>query len=109
MILEDYKITGDDFLCVGFVSRHLERDAALPKHRENLLSNAIKDLTTDSDVLAIYLGGSLAKMNFDNYSDIYLHTIVKSGKRAEFIEKNGIGLRNGGSCYFTKMLIQMVQ
>lgn len=87
MILEENRITGDDLLCVGFVSRHLERDAALPKHRENLLSNAIKDLTTDSDVLAIYLGGSLAKMNFDNYSDIDLHTIVKSGKRAEFIEK----------------------
>lgn len=74
-------------LCVGFVSKHVERDASLPKNREVLLRNALKDLTADPNVLAIYVGGSLAKKNFDNYSDIDLHTIVKSEKRAEFIEK----------------------
>nr|WP_254178233.1 MULTISPECIES: aminoglycoside 6-adenylyltransferase [unclassified Planococcus (in: firmicutes)] len=51
------------------------------------MRNALKDLTADPNVLAIYLGGSLAKKNFDNYSDIDLHTIVKSEKRSEFIEK----------------------
>ena len=72
-------------LCVGFVSRHLERDLSLPVHRNKLLDNALKDLTADTNVLAIYLGGSLAKKNFDNYSDIDLHTIVKPEKRTEFI------------------------
>ena len=71
---------------MGFVTRHVERDASLPKHREILLSNAVKDLAADPNVLAIYLGGSLAKENFDNYSDVDLHTIVKSEKRMEFIE-----------------------
>lgn len=71
---------------MGFVSRHVERDASLPKHRGILLSNALKDLSADSDVLAIYLGGSLAKNNFDDYSDIDLHVIVKPEKRKEFIE-----------------------
>ena len=70
---------------MGFVTRHFERDASLPNYREILLSNALKDLTADPNVLAIYLGGSLAKKNFDDYSDIDLHTIVKSEKRAEFI------------------------
>lgn len=70
---------------MGFVTRHVERDASLPKHREILLRSALKDLTADPNVLAIYLGGSLAKENFDNYSDIDLHTIVKSEKRTEFI------------------------
>lgn len=71
---------------MGFVTRYVERDASLPKHREILLSNAVKDLTADPNVLAIYLGGSLAKENFDNYSDVDLHTIVKSEKRMDFIE-----------------------
>lgn len=79
------KLTGDDLLCVGFVTRHVERDASIPKHREILLRNALKDLTADPNVLAIYLGGSLAKKNFDNYSDIDLHTIVRLEKRREFI------------------------
>lgn len=70
---------------MGFVTRHSERDAALPKHREILLSNALRELIADPNVLAIYLAGSLAKQNFDNYSDIDLHTIVKSEKRTEFI------------------------
>jgi len=71
---------------VGFVSRHLERDLSLPKYRKILLENAIKDLAADPNVLAIYLAGSLAKKNFDYYSDIDLHTIVKPEKRMEFIE-----------------------
>lgn len=70
---------------MGFVTRHFERDASLPKHREMLLGNALKDLIADPNVLAIYLGGSLAKKNFDDYSDVDLHTIVKSEKRTEFI------------------------
>jgi hypothetical protein len=42
------------FKCVGFVSRHGERDVKLPEHRERLLQNALNDLVSDSDVLAIY-------------------------------------------------------
>lgn len=71
---------------MGFVSKHLERDESLPKHRDVILKNALKDLKTDSNVLAIYLGGSLAKGSNDNYSDVDLHTIVTSEKKADFIK-----------------------
>ncbi|MBB4826974.1 putative nucleotidyltransferase [Sporosarcina luteola] len=71
---------------MGFVSKHLERDLSLPKHRDILLKKALNDLTSDTNVLAIYQAGSLARGNFDNYSDIDLHTIVTPEKRADFIK-----------------------
>ncbi|WP_336046722.1 hypothetical protein [Solibacillus ferritrahens] len=53
-------------MCMGLENRHLESDTLLPNHRDILLVNALKDLTSDSDVLAIYLAGSLARGTFDN-------------------------------------------
>lgn len=72
-------------MCRRYKSRYAERDLTLPKHRKNLLDKAVFDLSSDSNVLAIYLGGSLAKENYDAYSDIDLHTIVKSEKKMDFI------------------------
>ncbi|MGH2317813.1 nucleotidyltransferase domain-containing protein [Planococcus sp. SE5232] len=55
---------------------------------------------TDVDVLAIYLAGSLAKQNFDNYSDIDLHIIVKPEKKNAFIEKKCIRAEKWGHVLF---------
>ena len=71
---------------MGFLSKHLERDLVLPNHRRILLESAIRDLTSDPNVLAIYQAGSLARGNFDNYSDIDIHIIVTSGQKANFIK-----------------------
>lgn len=71
---------------MGFQSKFRERDLELPRHRDKLLENALNDLTNDLDVLAIYLGGSLAKGNFDNYSDIDMHIIVAPEKKPDFIQ-----------------------
>lgn len=71
---------------MGFFSEHLERDSYLPKHRDILLLHAIKDLSADRDVLAIYLSGSLAKGNFDDYSDIDLHTVVIRERKAAYLK-----------------------
>ncbi|PLT28909.1 nucleotidyltransferase domain-containing protein [Peribacillus deserti] len=71
---------------MGFVSRHSQRDAGLPLHRSKLLAAALEDFSGDPAVLAIYQSGSLAKGNFDSYSDIDLHIIVRPDARAEFIE-----------------------
>lgn len=87
-------------MCVGFVSRHLERDLSLPKHRDVLLENALNDLTSDSNVLAIYQAGSLARGNFDNYSDIDLHTIVTPEKKEDFIKDKRIRARKWGDVLF---------
>ncbi|WP_033543383.1 nucleotidyltransferase domain-containing protein [Planococcus sp. CAU13] len=62
------------------------RDSELPEFRQQLLERARHDLQQDPDVLAIYLAGSLAKWNADNYSDIDLHAIVKPEKLASFIK-----------------------
>ncbi|MBL3644990.1 nucleotidyltransferase domain-containing protein [Bacillus sp. RHFB] len=85
---------------MGFVSKHLERDESLPKHRDVILKNALKDLKTDSYVLAIYLGGSLAKGYIDNYSDVDLHTIVTSEKKSDFIKGKKNRAKNWGEVLF---------
>ena len=61
---------------MGFESKHKERDLQLPDQRKTILNNALRDLTDDPYVEAIYEGGSLARGDFDNYSDIDLHVIV---------------------------------
>lgn len=71
---------------MGFLSKHIERDLALPKQRCILLESALMDLTSDSNVLAIYQAGSLARGNFDHYSDIDLHIIVAPVQKANFIK-----------------------
>ncbi len=87
-------------MCAGFVSKHLERDAFLPKQRDILLVNALKDLSADPDVLAIYIAGSLAKGNHDNYSDIDLHTIVIPKRKAEFLKGKRDRANNWGDVSF---------
>lgn len=86
-----------------FLSRFKDRDLELPKLREKLLENAIKDLTNDQDVLAIYLGGSMAKENCDNYSDIDLHIIVSPEKYSEFVlEKRSRPKKWGEVLYYER-------
>ncbi|WP_274365314.1 nucleotidyltransferase domain-containing protein [Paenibacillus thermotolerans] len=85
---------------MGYVTRHTARDAELPRRREELLTKALDDLTGDPDVLAIYLGGSLAKGNYDTYSDIDLHTIVDPGKRDSFIRQKRVRPKNWGKVLY---------
>ena len=87
-------------MCMGFVSRHLERDSLLPKHRDNLLGSVVEDLTSDSNVLAIYQSGSLARGNFDNYSDIDLHIIVSPDKKVDYIKNKRKRARKWGEVLF---------
>ena len=70
-----------------FISRHLKRDQELPIYREQLLNRILDDLTSDPNVVAIYLGGSLGRGNFDDFSDIDLHTIVTSETKLAFIKE----------------------
>ncbi len=68
-----------------FVSRHLKRDQELPIYREQLLNRILEDLTSDPNVVAIYLGGSLGRGNFDGFSDIDIHTVVTPETKSAFI------------------------
>ncbi len=67
-------------------NNYMERDQALPLERDRVMERLMGDLTGDPDVLAIYLSGSLAKGNFDRYSDIDIHAIVKPEAKQGFIE-----------------------
>lgn len=84
----------------GFESKHLERDQELPKYRQEILERALADLTKDKNVLAIYLGGSLAKENFDRYSDIDLHIIVAPEMKKEFINDKQTRASKWGNVLF---------
>lgn len=79
---------------------HLQRDSQLPEVRRQLLDGIQKDLEQDPDVLAIYLAGSIAKGNADNYSDIDLHTIVKPDKLEGFIANKFGRAGNWGNVLF---------
>jgi predicted nucleotidyltransferase len=83
-----------------FQSKYRERDLELPKHRDKLLDNALDDLMNDSDVLAIYLAGSLGKGNFDNYSDIDLHIIVIPEKKPDFVQSKRIRPKKWGEVLY---------
>lgn len=85
---------------MGFVSRHAERNAKLAEHRDLLLKNALNDLTGDPNILAIYESGSLAKGNFDLYSDIDLHIVVKSEMKNDYIKAKRTRTSNWGNVLF---------
>jgi hypothetical protein len=87
-------------MCVGFLCKHLERDFSLPKHRDIHLESALNDLTSDPNVLAIYQAGSLARGNYDNYSDIDLHIIVTPDKKSSFIKAKRNRAANWGNVLF---------
>jgi predicted nucleotidyltransferase len=64
------------------------------------LKNTLNDLKSDLNVLAIYQAGSLARGNFDNYSDIDLHIIVTPEKKADFIKDKRNRARKWGDVLF---------
>lgn len=84
----------------NFETRHSERDAGLPKRRNEILESAMDDLTKDKHVIGIYLGGSLAKDNFDVYSDIDLHIIVAPDRKKDFIKDKRNRSKNWGNVLF---------
>ena len=90
-----------------YVNKHLERDRYLPRQRDILLNNALNDLTKDPNVLAVYLEGSLAKGDFDNCSDIDLHTIVHPENKKVLLKKKEIEAKIGEKFCFAKTLIHV--
>ncbi|WP_260630949.1 nucleotidyltransferase domain-containing protein [Bacillus sp. S/N-304-OC-R1] len=64
------------------------------------MQNAVYDLKNNPNVLGIYLAGSLANGNFDHYSDIDLHVIVKPESKQDFINQKCIFPQNWGEVLF---------
>ncbi|MET3695799.1 nucleotidyltransferase domain-containing protein [Bacillus oleivorans] len=61
------------------------------------MQKAVSDLSSDPNVLAIYLNGSLAKGNFDQYSDIDLNT---PDKKTNFIKDKQNRAKKWGEVLF---------
>jgi predicted nucleotidyltransferase len=72
---------------MNFYTKHEARDLKLPELRSELLVTALHSLKTNPNVIAVFLGGSLAKGNEDLFSDIDLRIIVDEGKYSEYIQK----------------------
>ncbi|WHX42422.1 aminoglycoside 6-adenylyltransferase [Mesobacillus sp. AQ2] len=72
----------------------------LSRDRHEVLLKAVADFTGDEKVRAIYLGGSLAKGNYDNYSDIDLHIIVEDISLEDFIRNKRQRSLNWGNVLF---------
>jgi hypothetical protein len=61
--------------------------ASLIAARERLLSVACEHFASDSNVIGVFLSGSLAADSADAYSDIDLRVVVTSEKHAEFVAR----------------------
>ncbi|GKV55823.1 hypothetical protein NCCP2222_17700 [Sporosarcina sp. NCCP-2222] len=86
-------------MSVSLVKFH-ERDLGLPKYRKQLLDKALDDLINDTGVMAVFEGGSLARGNYDLYSDIDLHVIVNPGMQQQFIESKRARSAKWGAVLF---------
>jgi predicted nucleotidyltransferase len=85
---------------MGFHSRHKERDKSLPEVRKALLAKIVHSLKSNSDVLAIFVGGSLAKGNMDLFSDIDLRIVVDAEKFKEYVNRKQQIPRDWGEILF---------
>jgi predicted nucleotidyltransferase len=84
--------------------RHEKRDIQLPNVRKDLLESIVNSLKTDPDILAIFVGGSIAKGNEDVFSDIDLRIVVSNDKYKDFIKrKQQIPLEWGNLLFFEDM------
>ncbi|WP_096155171.1 MULTISPECIES: nucleotidyltransferase domain-containing protein [Bacillus] len=65
---------------MGLLTKFNERDKKLPTERKKLMDAIETDVKNDPNIIAAFYGGSIAKGNEDNYSDIDLRIIVKEHK-----------------------------
>ena len=59
-----------------FESKHRERDAEIPMHRQMIKEKIERDLLDDPFIVSVFYGGSIGNNDSDNYSDIDLRIVV---------------------------------
>jgi hypothetical protein len=65
-------------------AKHKKRDLGLPNKRREILNRIEEDLCHDDNIVAIFYGGSIGSETTDQYSDIDLRIVVKSGAYPEY-------------------------
>ncbi|HEY4552795.1 MAG TPA: hypothetical protein VIG80_06345 [Bacillaceae bacterium] len=78
----------------------MERDMALPEHREDLMNAIENDLLDDVNILGVFYGGSIGNNNTDLYSDIDLRIIVKDEVFEEYRLNKKQRAKNWGTVLF---------
>jgi predicted nucleotidyltransferase len=82
-------------------SKHFSRDEKLPGIRDRMVSEIIQNIAKIPGIEAIFLGGSLAKNNYDLFSDIDLRIVVSEDHYDEFIyEKQRIASEFGEVLFY---------
>lgn len=84
--------------------KHAKRDQQLPRLRDHLLQSVFKSLEQRSEVVGIYIGGSIAKGNADIYSDIDLRIVVIEEAYKKYIEQKQELMRGFGSVLFFEQM-----
>ena len=59
-----------------FKSLHMKRDSEIPKHRQLIKEAIERDLADDTDIIAVFYGGSIGNKDSNNYSDLDLRIVV---------------------------------
>jgi hypothetical protein len=86
--------------CVGFVTKHQERDYKNPTNREALMKAIENDLLNDANVLAVFYGGSIGSEKTDLYSDIDLRIVVKEEVFEEYRKNKKQRAKKWGNVLF---------
>lgn len=85
---------------MNFETNHRSRDLEIPQHRQSLITAIESDLVKDSNVLAVYYGGSVGSRSTDLYSDIDLRIVVKDEVFEEYRLNKKKRAKNWGEVLF---------
>lgn len=69
----------------NFVTKHEVRDGTLWEELKKLRTVITHDLIRDDEVLAIFYGGSIARGNYDLYSDLDLRVVVTKEAYSDYL------------------------
>lgn len=83
-----------------YESKHLQRDAEIPQHRQEIKDAIEKDLAGDPFILAVFYGGSIGSDNSDRYSDIDLRVIIAEEAFEQYREEKSIRAGRWGDLLF---------
>ncbi|WP_166243169.1 nucleotidyltransferase domain-containing protein [Paenibacillus turpanensis] len=83
-----------------YYSKHTKRDENLPNVRKALLETIVHSLKLRPEVIGIFVGGSIALGNEDNFSDIDLRVVVQEQALSRYIESKQELAKEWGNVLF---------
>ncbi|WP_438449222.1 nucleotidyltransferase domain-containing protein [Gorillibacterium sp. sgz5001074] len=81
-------------------SRHTKRDESLPHVRQALLETIVHSLKLRTEVIGIFIGGSIAQGTADQFSDIDLRVVVQEDALSRYIESKQEIVKEWGNVLF---------